>query len=89
MFAHWPIKYEIRLVLDCSLLGENAYLVLQREEEFKNSNMETVIKTMTGLADLCYFSARNSALRVVAVFAPTAWKFSKSWKHLCLCTKAF
>ena len=52
-------KYKIRLVLDCSLLGENAYLVLQREEEFKNSNMETVIKTMTGLADICYFSARK------------------------------
>ena len=52
-------KYKIRLVLDCSLLGENAFLVLQREDEFKNSNMETVIKTMTGLADICYFSARK------------------------------
>ena len=52
-------KYKIRLVLDGSLLGENAFLVLQREEEFKNSNMETVIKTMTGLADICYFSARK------------------------------
>jgi tryptophanase len=52
-------KYGIRLVLDCSLLGENAYLVLQREEEFKNSNMEIIMKTMTDLADLCYFSARK------------------------------
>ncbi|MEA4985792.1 Tyrosine phenol-lyase [bioreactor metagenome] len=52
-------KYGIRLVLDCSLLGENAYLVIQREEEFKDSDMGTVIRTMTGLADLCYFSARK------------------------------
>jgi len=52
-------KYGIRIVLDCSLLGENAYLVLKREEEFKNSDMATVLKTMTGLADLCYFSARK------------------------------
>ena len=52
-------KYNIRLVLDGSLLGENAYLVLQREEEFKNSDMKTIIHTMTGLADLCYFSARK------------------------------
>lgn len=52
-------KYGIRLVLDCSLIGENAYLVLQREEEFKNSDMKTVIQTMTSLADLCYFSARK------------------------------
>ena len=52
-------KYGIRLVLDCSLLGENAYLVIQREEEFKDSDMGTVMRTMTGLADLCYFSARK------------------------------
>lgn len=52
-------KYGIRLVLDCSLLGENAYLVIQREDEFKDSDMGTVMRTMTGLADLCYFSARK------------------------------
>lgn len=52
-------KYGIRLVLDCSLIGENAFLILEREEEFKNSDMATVIHTMTGLADLCYFSARK------------------------------
>jgi tryptophanase len=52
-------KYGIRLVLDCSLLGENAYLVMKREEEFKNSDMGTIIKTMTALADICYFSARK------------------------------
>ena len=52
-------KYNIRLVLDASLLGENAYLILQREEEFKGSDMGTVMKAMTALADLCYFSARK------------------------------
>ncbi len=52
-------KYGIRLVLDASLLGENAFLVLQREEEFKNSNIGEVIKVMTGMADLVYFSARK------------------------------
>lgn len=52
-------KYNIRLVLDGSLLGENAYLILQREEEFKNSDMKTIIHTMTEMADLCYFSARK------------------------------
>ncbi len=52
-------KYGIRLVLDASLLGENAYLVLKREEEFENSSMAEVIKIMTGLADIVYFSARK------------------------------
>ena len=36
-------KYGIRIVLDCSLLGENAFLVLKREEEFKKSDMKTVL----------------------------------------------
>ena len=52
-------KYNIRLVLDASLLGENAYLVIQREEEFKESSMGEVIQTMTDLADIVYFSARK------------------------------
>ncbi|MDR2963514.1 MAG: tryptophanase [Bacteroidales bacterium] len=52
-------KYGIRLVLDASLLGENAYLVKQREDEFKNSSLGEIIKIMTGLADIVYFSARK------------------------------
>lgn len=52
-------KYKIRLVLDASLLGENAWLIKQREEEFKSSTMAEIILTMTGLADLVYFSARK------------------------------
>ena len=52
-------KYGIRLVLDASLLGENAWLVKQREEEFKDKSMAEVILAMTDLADLIYFSARK------------------------------
>ncbi len=52
-------KYGIRLVLDASLLGENAWLVKQREEEFKSKSMAEIILEMTGLADLVYFSARK------------------------------
>jgi tryptophanase len=52
-------KYGLRIVLDASLLGENAYLVIQREEEFKNASMAEVIEIMTGLADIVYFSARK------------------------------
>ncbi len=52
-------KYGIRIIMDGSLIGENAYLIIQREEEFKNSDMRTVMHAMTALADLCYFSARK------------------------------
>ena len=52
-------KYGIMLVLDASLLGENAYLIKQREKEWKENTLGDIIRTMTGLADLVYFSARK------------------------------
>lgn len=52
-------KYGIMLVLDASLLGENAYLVKQREEQWKENTMGEILKMMTGLADIVYFSARK------------------------------
>jgi len=52
-------KYGLMLVLDASLLGENAYLVKQREEEWKENSMADIIKMMTGLAEIVYFSARK------------------------------
>ncbi len=52
-------KYGIMLVLDASLLGENAYLVKQREDAWKENTMADILKMMTNLADLVYFSARK------------------------------
>lgn len=52
-------KYGIMLVLDASLLGENAYLVKQREDAWKENSMADILKMMTNLADLVYFSARK------------------------------
>ena len=52
-------KYGIMLVLDASLIGENAYLIKQREEAWKENTLGDIIKTMTGLADIVYFSARK------------------------------
>ncbi|MDR1348080.1 MAG: tryptophanase [Prevotellaceae bacterium] len=52
-------RYGLRIVLDASLLGENAYLVIQREPEFADASMADVISTITGLCDIIYFSARK------------------------------
>lgn len=52
-------KYGIRLVLDASLIGENAWLIKQREDEFKEASMADILLRMTDLADLVYFSARK------------------------------
>jgi tryptophanase len=52
-------KYGIKLVLDASLLGENAYLIKQREPEFAEKSMGEIILAMTDLSDIVYFSARK------------------------------
>jgi tryptophanase len=52
-------KHNIPLVLDASLIGENAWFVKQRETEFKDSTIAQILRTLCDLADIVYFSARN------------------------------
>ncbi|MDR1671411.1 MAG: tryptophanase [Alistipes sp.] len=52
-------KYGLLLVLDASLLGENAWLVKQREKEWRENSLADILRMMTGLADIVYFSARK------------------------------
>lgn len=52
-------RHQIMLVLDASLIGENAYFVKQREEEFRNKSIADILHTLCGLADLIYFSSRK------------------------------
>lgn len=49
----------IMIVLDASLIGENAYFIKQREEEFKNKSIKEILLTMCDTADLVYFSSRK------------------------------
>jgi tyrosine phenol-lyase len=52
-------EFGILLVLDASLIGENAYFIKKREDEFKNISIHDILKTMCGFADLVYFSSRK------------------------------
>jgi tryptophanase len=52
-------KHKINIVLDASLIGENAYFVKQREPEFKNAEIKDILLTMCDLADIIYFSSRK------------------------------
>ncbi len=47
------------MVLDASLIGENAYFIKQREEEFKNAEIKDILREMCSYADLIYFSSRK------------------------------
>jgi tyrosine phenol-lyase len=49
----------IKMVLDASLIGENAYFIKKREKEFANASIADILLTMCGFADIIYFSSRK------------------------------
>jgi tyrosine phenol-lyase len=52
-------KHDIMVVLDASLIGENAWFIKQREEEYKNTHIKDILLEMCRLSDLIYFSSRK------------------------------
>ncbi|HOO84907.1 MAG TPA: tryptophanase [Prolixibacteraceae bacterium] len=52
-------KHGIMFVLDASLIGENAYFIKQREEEFKDTPIKDILLLMCSFADIVYFSSRK------------------------------
>jgi len=52
-------KYDIVTVLDASLIGENAYFIMKREEEYQNKSIGAILKEMCDLSDIVYFSGRK------------------------------
>lgn len=52
-------QHGIMVVLDASLIGENALFIKQREAEFKNTPIKDILLLMCSLADLVYFSSRK------------------------------
>jgi len=52
-------EHGIMIVLDASLIGENAYFIQQREEAYKDSTIADILLEMSNLSDLIYFSARK------------------------------
>ena len=52
-------QHGIMVLLDASLIGENAYFIKQREAKFKNASIKDILLTMCGLVDMIYFSSRK------------------------------
>lgn len=50
---------KIMLVLDASLIGENAYFIKQREAAYKSTSIKDILRKMCDQADLIYFSSRK------------------------------
>jgi len=53
-------KYDIPVVIDCSLISENAYFIQQREEGYANTSIAEIVREMMSYADLIYLSGRKS-----------------------------
>ena len=52
-------KHNILVVLDASLIGENAWFIKQREEEFHYTSIADILLNLCSLADIVYFSSRK------------------------------
>ncbi len=52
-------SHGIHIVLDASLIGENAWFIKQREEAYKNTSIKDILNEMCSLADIVYFSSRK------------------------------
>jgi tryptophanase len=52
-------QFNIFIVLDASLIGENAYFIKLREPGFSNTPVKDILREMCGLADIVYFSSRK------------------------------
>ncbi|MFX1486728.1 MAG: tryptophanase [Promethearchaeota archaeon] len=52
--------YEIPLILDGSLICENAYFIMKRQSGYENRTVSEIVKEMCSVADLFYMSGRKN-----------------------------
>ena len=52
-------KYGIQIVMDASLVGENAYFIKIREKAYAGKSLSEILLEMSSLCDIIYFSGRK------------------------------
>ncbi len=52
-------EHGLMIVLDASLIGENAWFIKQREEGYENVHIKDILLEMCGMSELIYFSSRK------------------------------
>jgi len=53
-------QHDIPIVIDCSLISENAYLIHRREPEYQKATVASIVREIVDQADLIYLSGRKS-----------------------------
>ena len=75
-------KHKIPVVIDCSLISENAYFMKRREAACKDWSIEKIVREMMAQADLIYLSGRKSTCvrgGLIATNEPKYWEQLKAW----------
>jgi tryptophanase len=52
-------KYKLIIILDASLIGENAFFIQKREQGYEEKSIGFILKEMCDLSDIVYFSGRK------------------------------
>jgi tyrosine phenol-lyase len=75
----------IPVVIDCSLISENAYFIKRREPEYADATVEAIVREMMDQADLIYLSGRKSTCvrgGLIATNNPDYFEQLKAWLPL-------
>jgi tryptophanase len=75
-------KYGIPVVIDCSLISENAYFIKRREAAYKDASIQDIVSEMMRQADLIYLSGRKSTCvrgGLIATNNTTYFSQLKAW----------
>lgn len=75
----------IPLVIDCSLISENAYFIKRREPAYADATIAAIVHEMMAQADLIYLSGRKSTCvrgGLIATNNPEYFEQLKAWLPL-------
>ena len=78
-------QHGIPLIMDCSLISENAYFIKRREPEYADVSVADIVREMMSLCDMIYLSARKSACvrgGLIATNNPEYFEHLKAWLPL-------
>ena len=76
---------KIPVIIDCSLISENAYFIKRREPAYCKASIGEIVKEMMAQADVIYLSGRKSACvrgGLIATNNPEYFEQLKAWLPL-------